>query len=264
MTSCARSADGGCGERASAAHHRSARAARRGRGRLDATIMSWAKLCGSFCFHRKVLEADALTKDRASGAFARMISWSAENMTSGKLSPAIARTVAKDPKVLDALVAVGMLERDGDDYVLHDFGHYNPTGEDLAAHREQMRRKRVEAGHRGASARWEHGKGPGPMPSTLRPNGDAPNGPSESKLPQAPMAQDGNGHGKPDGRLPSAPRSQDGNGHGKPDGKLPSAPLANDGNGRGKKMPPSPSPSSPPSVVKFALTRAEGSADPPK
>ncbi len=33
--------------------------------------MTWAKLCGSFCFHRKVLEADLLTKQRASGAFAR-------------------------------------------------------------------------------------------------------------------------------------------------------------------------------------------------
>jgi hypothetical protein len=133
--------------------------------------MSWAKLCGSFCFHRKVLEADLMTKHRASGAFARMISWSAENMTGGKLSAAIALTIAKDQKIIDALVAVVMLEREGNDYTIHDFGDYNPTGEELAVRRDQLRLKRSEAGRRGAAARWGHGKPDGNLPSTQMANG---------------------------------------------------------------------------------------------
>ncbi len=126
--------------------------------------MSWARLCGSFCFHRKVLETDSRTRDRASGAFARTLSWSAENMTGGKISAAIGLTLAKDRKVLDALVDVGLLDRDGEDYVLHDFGDYNPTGQELSARRV----KRSEAGRRGAAARWGDGKPKGALPSELQ------------------------------------------------------------------------------------------------
>ncbi|MGD0679041.1 MAG: hypothetical protein ABSC94_26865 [Polyangiaceae bacterium] len=193
--------------------------------------MTWAKLCGSFCFHRKVLEADLLTKSRASGAFARMIAWSAENMTGGKISAAMALTIARDRKVIDALVTVALLERHGGNYTLHDFGDYNPTGEELAARREELRVKRSKAGHQGAAVRWGRGKADGNLPSA---------------------------QGVPDGTLPSVREPPDGKNHGKRDGNLPSAAVAKDGNAHGKSMPTSPSPSPslspPPTVVEFALT----------
>jgi hypothetical protein len=185
--------------------------------------MSWAKLCGSFCFHRKVLEADLLTKHRASGAIARMISWSAENMTGGELSAAMALTIAKDQRVLNALVTVGMLERDGDDYLLHDFADYNPSGEELSARREQLRASRSEAGRRGAAARWGRS-----------PSGDP---------------------------VPSGRRANDGHRDGKPDGNLPFAEKANGADCHGKNMTTSPSPSPPPLVVDFALTRVDLAVD---
>lgn len=184
--------------------------------------MSWARLCGSFCFHRKVLEADSRTRDRASGAFARLLAWSAENLTGGQISAPIALTITKDRKVLDALVAVGLLDRDEEDYVLHDFCDYNPTGEELAARREELRTKRSEAGRRGAAARWGDGK------------------PKEG-WPFGSMANDGKG----DGNLPCDFMANRGKGHGK---KMPTS--------------PSPSPSPPPSVVDFALTRVEVPPEP--
>ena len=211
--------------------------------------MSWAKLCGSFCFHRKVLEADALTQQRASGAFARMISWSAENLTGGKLSPAVALTIAIDRQVLEALVTVGMLERDGDDYVLHDFGEYNPTGEDLAARRAALRAKRAEAGRRGAAARWGH----------RLPAADVAGNPPEA-IERPESVGD---LGQPHGPLPAAPMASGGGPRGPQHGLLPSVPLAVDGNGRGKNMPtsPSPSPDPPPSVVVFAPRPAERASE---
>jgi hypothetical protein len=217
--------------------------------RKEASTVSWAKLCGSFCFHRKVLEADAVTQHRASGAFARMISWSAENLTGGKLSRAVALTIAVDPQVLEALVTVGMLERDGEGYVLHDFGEYNPTGEDLAVRRATLRAKRAEAGRRGAAARW------GPR----APAADPPDGAHDASEP----AESAGTLGEPDGRLPSAPVARRDKASGPRSGPLLAEPVAADGNGHGKSMrtSPSPSPDPPPSVVSLALLPGDRDPD---
>jgi hypothetical protein len=167
-----------------------------------------------------------------------MISWSAENMTGGKLSAAVALTIAIDPKVIDALVAVAMLERDGRHYVIHDFGDYNPTGEQLTARREELRAKRSQAGRRGAAARW---------------GSDRPDGKLRSA--KAPL------DGQSDGNLPSAKAANDAKPHGKPNGNLPSLQAPSDGKLHGKSMltspSPSPSPDPPPTVVTFALTRVD-------
>jgi hypothetical protein len=165
-----------------------------------------------------------------------MISWSAENMTGGKLSAAVALTIATDPKVIDALVAVAMLERDGSHYVIHDFGDYNPTGEQLTARREELRAKRSQAGRRGAAARWAS---------------DTPDGKLRSA--KAPL------DGESDANLPSWKAANDAKAHGKPNGNLPPARAPNNGKPPGKTMPtsPSPSPDPPPTVVAFALTRVD-------
>jgi hypothetical protein len=202
--------------------------------------MSWARLSGSFCFHRKVLEADARTKHRASGAFARMISWSAENMTTGQLSAGVALTIANEPKVLDVLVAVGMLERKGGDYVIHDYCDYNPSGEQLAARREQLRTRRSDAGRQGALVRWGRS-------------------PSEGDSPSRRMANEAENHGKPDGNLPCTNMANDA----PPDGRLLSASMANDRPQDGKTMPTLTSTSQipPPTVVDYALAPVEPKAE---
>jgi hypothetical protein len=160
--------------------------------------MPWGRICGTFAFHRKVLEVG----NEGAGAQARMISYAAENLTGGKISRSAATTIAPQT-LLDRMVAVGLLERDGDDYVIHDFGDFNPTGQELAKRRSELKVKRAEAGRRGAVERWRgHSKL----------NGNS----------------NGNVDGKDHGNLPS-----DANGkHGKSDGKS-----------DGKKMPTSPSPS---------------------
>ena len=204
--------------------------------------MSWARLSGSFCFHRKVLEADARTKYRASGAFARMISWSAENMTTGQLSAGVALTIANDPKVLDVLVAVGMLERNGGDYAIHDYCDYNPSGEQLAARRDHLRTQRSDAGRQGALARWGRSPGEGDSPSRR-------------------MANEAESHGKPVGTLPLANMANDA----QPDGRLPSPGMANDRPEDGKTMATltftSTSQIPPPTVVDHALAPVEPKAE---
>jgi hypothetical protein len=150
--------------------------------------MSWAKLCGTFAFHRKILEVG----NEGAGAWARMLSYAAENLTGGKVSRAAASSIAPDA-VVAALVAASLLDHDGDSYVVHDFGDFNPTGAELAARKAELRAKRAEAGRRGAFARWQNGKrdgkadgkphgknmrtSPSPSPSSVPVTGEIPASP---------------------------------------------------------------------------------------
>jgi hypothetical protein len=127
--------------------------------------MSWAKLSGDYPFHRKVL----LVGNEGAGAHVRMIAWSAENLTGGRVSRAAALAIAAQP-LIDRLVEVGLLDVDGDGWAVHDYADHNPTGEDLAARRAELKAKRAEYGRRGAAALWgkRDGKGDG------KPNGNLP------------------------------------------------------------------------------------------
>jgi hypothetical protein len=169
-----------------------------------------------------------------------MISWSAENMTTGHLSAGVALTIANKPKVLDVLVAVGMLERKGGDYVIHDYCDYNPSGEQLAARRDELRTRRSDAGRQGALVRWGRG-------------------PSEGDSPSRRMANEAENHGKPDGNLPCTNMANDA----PPDGRLLSASMANDRPQDGKTMPTLTSTSQipPPTVVDYALAPVEPKAE---
>ncbi len=231
--------------------------------------MSWARLSGSFCFHRKVLEADSRTKHRASGAFARMLSWSVENMTTGKLSAGVALTIAQDQRVLDVLLNVRLLERHEGDYVIHDYCEYNPTGEELAARRAELRAKRSDAGRRGAVARWGRGKMDDGVSSPGMAHEAQDPGKPEGHLPSPGMAHEAQDPDKPKGHLPSPGMAHEAQDPGNPEGHLPSPGMANectrDGKGHGKPMPTltltSTSQIPPPTVVDLALTRTEPTAE---
>jgi hypothetical protein len=168
--------------------------------------VSWSKLCGTFAFHHKVLEAG----NEAAGAFVRMISYSSEAMTGGRISTVVALQIAPQA-VLDRLVDARMLERPDANgpYFVHDYGDYNPTGPDLEQRKAELKAKRAEAGRRGAERRWQtHG------------NGSPDDGQGKG---------DGNLNGKDHGNLPT-------------DGKT-------DGKQHGKNMAPFPFPSPSPESV---------------
>jgi len=139
--------------------------------------MSWAKLSGGYAFHRKVLEVG----NEGVGAHARMIAFAAEALTGGKISQAVALSIAPQG-LIDRLVAVTLLDRDGSDYIVHDFGDYNPSGAELSQRRADLKEKRRQAGRKGLDVRWgQHGN----------------NGKSDGKLPSSlPSESDGKSHGK--------------------------------------------------------------------
>ncbi len=129
------------------------------------SLAGWAKLCSTFAFHRKIIEAG----NEAAGAFARMISFACGNLTDGRISASVALTIAGRADIIDRLVEVTLLDRAEDGYELHDFADYNPSGDEVRARSEVLREKRAEAGRRGAAARWQtDGKLPSPLPSDAR------------------------------------------------------------------------------------------------
>ena len=63
------------------------------------------------------------------------------------------RVLRAPPKIidraLDALVTAGFLTVDGDTFTFHDWGHYNPSRDEVMAKRDGLSAKRAEAGRRG-------------------------------------------------------------------------------------------------------------------
>lgn len=107
--------------------------------------MGWSRFDDGYPHHPKMMRAglDALGFDVAG------ICYSNRYGTDGWIPDDVLPAVfpgAKQPKNLaQRLVDVGRWERGQGGYRIHDFGEYNPSAEE----REQLRRKRAEAGRRG-------------------------------------------------------------------------------------------------------------------
>ncbi len=108
--------------------------------------MSWAKIDGGYAFHEKVIEAG----NEVAGAHVRMIAWCAEQCTDGKLTRAQAMLIAGRSDVIESMVRVRLLDADGSGFKVHDFDHYNPTGEAARAQKAMYRERAIKA----AQARW--------------------------------------------------------------------------------------------------------------
>lgn len=146
--------------------------------------MSWGKVCGSYAFHPKVLAVG----NEGAGAHTRMIAYACEHLTSGHIARPVALSIAAEA-VLERMVDAELLDRDGDDFVIHDFADYNPSGPELEAKRADIRAKRAEAGRRGAMSRWHRpdkvdGNESGKQDGKADGNGMAPSpSPSPSPIP---------------------------------------------------------------------------------
>lgn len=102
--------------------------------------MTWFKLDDKSAFHRKVLAAG----NEAWGAFCRAGASSSGEGTDGLITRAVAEAIAP-ARVWARLVAVGLAERDSEDYRLHDFLDWNPSAEQVRA----KQAARQQAGKRG-------------------------------------------------------------------------------------------------------------------
>jgi hypothetical protein len=99
--------------------------------------MSWARIDDQMCFHRKVVSAG----NSAVGAWIRIIAWSSAHLSDGRVPERIARLIGSQ-RDLDACLREGLLERDGVDYLIHDYLEWNPSAMEVAglrAHQHEIR-----------------------------------------------------------------------------------------------------------------------------
>jgi hypothetical protein len=87
--------------------------------------MSWFRVDDKFAFHAKAVRAG----NAAIGVWVRLGAWSSDQLTDGKLPGEIAKVIAgPDVGTLDRLCDVGLLEREGENFAMHDFLDWNPSG----------------------------------------------------------------------------------------------------------------------------------------
>ena len=125
----------------------------------------WFKVDDSFFSNPKT----AMLSDGATALWLRSGSWSAQQLTDGFIPARMVPMFRGSDDSVRELCDVGLWERDDerDGYRFHDWSDYQPDGEEVDA----LRRKRSEAGKRGANSRWkrktvdENGKNGKPMAS---------------------------------------------------------------------------------------------------
>ncbi|GAA0423716.1 hypothetical protein [Streptomyces luteireticuli] len=161
--------------------------------------MTWVKLDDRFPSHRKI----ASLTDRAFRLHVSALCWCAEHLTDGRIAARELRLVAHIRGMTATarqLEDVGLWERDGDGWVIHDFHDYNPTAETVRAERERnaARQKRFRSRQGAAS-------GPAEPPAEERRNGGrngVTNGGSRPVTNSAPYPYP-SPSSLPDGREPS-------------------------------------------------------------
>lgn len=109
----------------------------------------WFKVDDSFFSNPKT----AMLSDGATALWLRSGSWSAQQLTDGFIPARMVPMFRGSDDSVRELCDVGLWERDDerDGYWFHDWSDYQPDGEKVDA----LRRKRSEAGKRGADRRWK-------------------------------------------------------------------------------------------------------------
>lgn len=105
--------------------------------------MPWLKVDDSFWANPKVVAAG----NEVSGAYIRMLSYSAQQLTDGLIPEEQGRFIAR-AAITKKLVSHGFCERSSDGLVVPDYLDFNPSREKVLA----TRRARAEAGKRGGEA----------------------------------------------------------------------------------------------------------------
>lgn len=132
----------------------------------------WFKVDDSFFSNPKT----AMLSDGATALWLRSGSWSAQQLTDGFIPARMVPMFRGSDDSVRELCEVGLWERDDvrDGYRFHDWSDYQPDVEEVDA----LRRKRSEAGKRGANRRWSR--------KTVDENGK--NGKTDGKCHGKPMA----------------------------------------------------------------------------
>lgn len=120
--------------------------------------MAWFKVDDSYWSHPKVMFQTL----EASGLWLRAGSWAANHLTDGRVPLRITHMIIpKSRRAVDALGGeledLGLWTRDGDDWVFHDWGEYQPTRDEVEAEREKARERQARWRENGARAARRNG-----------------------------------------------------------------------------------------------------------
>lgn len=120
----------------------------------------WFKVDDGFCMNPKT----AMLSNDATALWLRSGTWAAQQLTKGRVPANMISMFRCSDDSVQALCDAGLWEYDADkdEYVFHDWADYQPDGDEVDA----KRRKRSEAGKKGANRRWkkpENGKNGKPM-----------------------------------------------------------------------------------------------------
>jgi len=154
--------------------------------------MPWFKVDDGFWSHPKVIELEPSSV----ALWVRAGSYCAQHLTDGFISRSVVRILGHLPSDADALVEAGLWDGKPDGkpvgYMFHDWGNYQPPSVATKEKRDELSRKRAEAGRKGAGARWSQeasqtdgntdGKLPSPVDSKpIAPSRPVPSRPSSTK-----------------------------------------------------------------------------------
>lgn len=115
----------------------------------------WFKVDDGFCMNPKT----AMLSNDATALWLRSGTWAAQQLTKGRVPANMIPMFRCSDDSVQELCDAGLWEYDADkdEYVFHDWTDYQPDGDEVDA----KRRKRSEAGKKGANRRWkkpENGK----------------------------------------------------------------------------------------------------------
>lgn len=124
----------------------------------------WFKVDDGFCMNPKT----AMLSNDATALWLRSGTWTAQQLTKGRVPANMIPMFRCSDDSVQELCDAGLWEYDADkdEYVFHDWADYQPDGDEVDA----KRRKRSEAGKKGASRRWkkpENGKNDKPMANAM-------------------------------------------------------------------------------------------------
>src|ERR1700756_3023145 len=105
-----------------------------------AGLMSWFKIDDGFHCHPKVLEAG----NEAIGLYVRCGSYCSQQLTEGRV-PRVIALMYGDMNLIDTLVKVGLFKPVEDGWLIHDYGTYNPSREQVLAEREAAKQRQRAA-----------------------------------------------------------------------------------------------------------------------
>lgn len=132
--------------------------------------MTWPRIDDNVADHPKMLHAESLYPDFAWVLWSRALLYTNKHRLDGRvpghvLSSFVASKKVRVRDIAEALVVAGLWERDGDDYVFHDFASWNLT----KSAREEAARANREKQQR---YRDRHREPPPPEPSNRLANPD--------------------------------------------------------------------------------------------